>query len=121
MRLQLRRQPLVVVVDEGDVFGTRGGDAAILAGSSASPGLLAKIDDPRIIEARDDIRRRIRRSAVDDDQLEVREGLREYALDGTLDEVRAIPRRKKNADVRRRAHAPLHTRARTGFASSKRR
>src|SRR5215204_5416807 len=111
--LEPRRDRDVIGVEASNEWGP--GEAKRPVERRSTPVvLLAVDDDPRIARSvlRQDLRARVRGPVVDHDQLEVREGLREHALDGLSQEPLAVVDGHYDRHARSQGHEFVEPQAR---------
>src|ERR1043166_6373246 len=100
--LELDWQPLVVAVEEGYPSTALGAHAIVARPRSAEVTRKTKKTDARIAERGSHGLRIVGRAVVNNDQLEVGEGLSDDALDGAAEKVRPVIYGNDNADARPR-------------------
>src|SRR5215213_9204997 len=106
--LEPRRDRDVIGVEASNEWGP--GEAKRPVERRSTPLVLLAVDDnPRIARSvlRQDLRARVRGPVVDHDQLEVREGLREHALDGFSQEPLAVVDGHYDRHARSQGPAPV--------------
>lgn len=96
LKRQLVGKPQVVRVEKRDAVGARVRDTDISHARPVRGVLLAQNNHPRVAERFEPRDRVIGRPVVDDDQLPVRDGLRENGMDGLLQVHEAVVGRQND-------------------------
>ena len=101
-RFEPGRQPVVVMVEGGDIGPAQLAEAIVARADDTQILRRAHNTQPGIVASRKNVERIVARTVIDDDELEITEGLAEDAVNGIFDKTTCVVRRYENTHARHR-------------------